>query len=78
MTIDRIVVDPAIMQGKPVVRGTRVPVEILLRKLAQNLSVEHILADYPQLTEDDIKATIEHAAAVLQHEVVYSPGPEKI
>jgi uncharacterized protein (DUF433 family) len=57
----RIVVDPEIMVGKPVVRGTRIPVELVLQKLASNLDIEGLLIDYPRLTREDIKACIEYA-----------------
>jgi len=52
----RIEQDPAIMDGKPVIRGTRVPVELLLRKLGAGRTVDEILVDHPRLTHDDIRA----------------------
>ena len=76
MAAQRVVVDPKVMLGKAVIKGTRIPVDILLRKLAQNLSIEEILKDYPQLTKDDIKAAIEYAASSLQLENTY-PLSEK-
>jgi len=71
--LDRIVVDPNIMVGKPVIRGTRIPVELILEKLAQNLSVDDILEDYPRLSHDDIRACIEYAHALVAGEEVF-PG----
>lgn len=59
------------MAGKPVVRGTRVPVELVLRHLAETPDVEHILAAVPRLTPDDIRAGIAYAAAVMSVESVY-------
>jgi uncharacterized protein (DUF433 family) len=56
MPHERIEVHPEIMGGKPVVRGTRVPVELILRKLGAGMSPESILADHPRLTHDDIHA----------------------
>jgi uncharacterized protein (DUF433 family) len=56
MTHDRIEINPEIMGGKPVIRGTRVPVELVLRKLGAGMTVEAILADHPRLTADDIRA----------------------
>jgi uncharacterized protein (DUF433 family) len=56
MTHDRIEINPEIMGGKPVIRGTRVPVELVLRKLGAGMAVEAILADHPRLTADDIRA----------------------
>jgi uncharacterized protein (DUF433 family) len=57
----RISVNPDVMVGKPVVRGTRIPVEIVLDKLARDLDVEGILSDYPSLTRDDIRACVHYA-----------------
>lgn len=65
-----IEINPKIMLGKPVIRGTRIPVEIILRKLAQKISVAEILRDYPNLTEQDIQAALAYAAAVLSEEEV--------
>lgn len=56
--LSRIVVDPEIMLGKPVIRGTRITVEILLEKLAAGVSVEEILADYPTLSREDVMAAL--------------------
>ena len=50
------------MVGKPVIRGTRVPVELLLRKLGEGESLEELLEDYPHLVRDDILAAIAYAA----------------
>lgn len=65
-----IEINPKIMLGKPVIRGTRIPVEIILRKLAQNISLAEILHDYPKLTKQDIQAALAYAAAVLSEEEV--------
>jgi uncharacterized protein (DUF433 family) len=56
MTHERIEANPGVMDGKPVIRGTRVPVELVLRKLGAGMSLEAILADHPRLTQDDILA----------------------
>lgn len=53
---ERIEINPDIMGGKPVIRGTRVPVELILRKLGAGMTTGAILADHPRLTEDDIRA----------------------
>ena len=58
----RIVTNPKIMLGKPIVKGTRITVEQILRLLAQKLTTEEILDDFPQLTEEDIKAAVNYAA----------------
>ena len=59
---DRIIHDPDILVGKPVVKGTRIPVELVLAKLAQNPDLGELFTDYPQLTPDDVKACLECAA----------------
>lgn len=59
---ERIAINPKIMLGKPVIRGTRIPVEQVLRKFAANLSLEAILADYPRLTQEDVQAALAYAS----------------
>ena len=56
----RIVVDPKVMLGKPVIRGTRITVEIILEKRAAGLSAKQILQEYPRLRTDDIRAAVEY------------------
>ncbi|HEY1980581.1 MAG TPA: DUF433 domain-containing protein [Xanthobacteraceae bacterium] len=68
MAHERIEINPAIMGGKPVVRGTRIPVETILRKLGAGLTIDTILADHPRLTHDDILATQSFAADYLADE----------
>lgn len=68
MTHERIEMNPEIMGGKPVIRGTRVPVEMILRKLGAGLATEAILADHPRLTLDDIRAAQAFAADYLADE----------
>lgn len=70
MTHPRIEMNPDIMGGKPVIRGTRVPVETILRKLGAGLSAEDILADHPRLTPDDLRAAQAFAADYLADEDV--------
>jgi uncharacterized protein (DUF433 family) len=55
---ERVVINPKVMQGQPVIRGTRVPVELLLRKLGEGAAVEDLLDAYPQLTRQDIQAAL--------------------
>lgn len=71
---ERIVRDPKIMFGKPVIRGTRVPVEHILRKLGAGQSTEEILAAYPHLTAEDILAAQTFAADFLADEVMIQAG----
>ena len=62
MPHERIVCDPRIMFGKPVIKGTRIKVELLLRLLGKGNSTEDLLAGYPQLTREDILAAQAYAA----------------
>ncbi len=71
---DRIVIDPEILVGKPVVRGTRIPVELVLKRLGQDLDVESLLQAYPRLTRDDVKACLQYAQALVEGEEAY-PAP---
>ncbi len=59
---EHISTDPAVMMGKPCVKGTRITVELVLRWLAGGNSVADVVAAYPQLTEADIRAALEFAA----------------
>jgi len=54
----RISVDPKVMVGKPVIRGTRIPVELIVKMLAQGISDDEILQEYPRLKAEDIKAAV--------------------
>jgi len=67
----RIEINPKIMFGKPVIKGTRIPVELILRKLSQNISGDEILRDYPKLTIDDIKSAIAYASECLSTEEIF-------
>jgi len=67
---ERIVVDPEIMLGKPVIKGTRIPIYIILDLLAAKRTFLQIIDDYPELTEEDIKAAIEYASSVTQYQEV--------
>jgi len=63
---DRIVTDPAILAGKPVVKGTRIPVGVVLEYLANNPNFDELFADYPRLTLDDVKACLGFAQALVE------------
>lgn len=65
---DRIIVDPQIMLGKPVIKGTRITVELILRKLAEGASFEDIIKAYPHLSKEDILAAISYSADVISQE----------
>ncbi len=64
--------DPDIMMGKPVIRGTRIPVSLILEKLAAGETVEQILRAHPRLTEEAIRAAFAFAAEAVKAEVVYA------
>lgn len=68
MDHDRIEINPEVMLGKPVVRGTRITVESLLRKLAAGMTADEIVADHPGLTADDIRAAQAFAADYIADE----------
>ncbi len=68
---ERIVLDPAVMAGKPVIRGTRIPVELVVRMLAQGVSEQDIRAEYPRLHPEDVRAALAYAASVLAQEEVF-------
>jgi uncharacterized protein (DUF433 family) len=69
--LERIRIDPKVMVGKPVIRGTRIPVELIVRMLAQGIPEADILKEYPRLELEDIRAALAHAAQVLAHEDVF-------
>lgn len=64
--LDRIEQNPKIMVGKPVIRGTRITVELILEKLAADVPIEEILADYPHLTREDVLASLVYAKSLLR------------
>lgn len=68
MVTDRIEINPNVMLGKPVVRGTRIPVELILRKLSEGAAIDVLLDAYPRLTVADIQACIGYAADTVAHE----------
>jgi uncharacterized protein (DUF433 family) len=79
MTItDRIEINPQVMLGKAVIRGTRITVELILRKLGEGASEADLLDAYPRLAREDIQAAIRYAADALAHEeVVFVAGSAK-
>jgi uncharacterized protein (DUF433 family) len=68
---ERIAVDPAVLVGKPIIRGTRISIEFLLGLLAEGWTADEILKNYPQLTADDVQAALRYAAEVLKHERIF-------
>jgi uncharacterized protein (DUF433 family) len=68
---DRIALDPKVLVGKPVIKGTRIAVELVVDLLAQGWTREQILDNYPKLTAEDIRACLAYASDVLHAERVY-------
>ena len=72
----RIVSDPKVMMGKPVVAGTRVTVELILEKLGSGESIEQLLESHPRLTREAVLAALRFAAQALRAEAVYAVGTQ--
>ncbi|HLD56275.1 MAG TPA: DUF433 domain-containing protein [Candidatus Omnitrophota bacterium] len=78
MTItNRVQVNPKIMMGKPVIKGTRITVELVLRKLSEGAAQADLLDAYPRLTREDIQAAIRYAADSLAHEEIVTLSKPK-
>lgn len=71
---DRITLDPAVLVGKPVIKGTRLAVEFIVELMAQGWGEAEILRNYPGLTPEDLQACLGYASAVLRAEKVYPLG----
>jgi uncharacterized protein (DUF433 family) len=65
-----IEINPKVMLGKPVIRGTRIPVELILRKLGEGATEQDLLDAYPNLKPEEIRAAMTYAAAALAHEEI--------
>jgi uncharacterized protein (DUF433 family) len=72
--LSRIVVDPEICHGKPCIRGTRIMVSVILDNLAEGLSPEEIVAEYPPLTVEDVRAAVAYAAMLVGEEELVPLG----
>ena len=70
---DRIVVNPDIMLGKPVIKGTRITVQLILNKLAEGMSFNDVLNAYPNLISEDIQAALLYASQLIANEEVIFP-----
>lgn len=73
----RIEINPKIMMGKPVIRGTRIPVELILRKLSEGAKEKELLEAFPRLTKEDIQTAIRYAAETLAHEDIILTFPRR-
>jgi uncharacterized protein (DUF433 family) len=67
--LERIIVDPDVLVGKPVIRGTRIPVHLIVGLVANGLSTKEILKEYPRLKKEDIKAALLYASKLVENEV---------
>jgi uncharacterized protein (DUF433 family) len=70
MTTDRIEINSKVMMGKPVIKGTRITVELILSKLSEGASVDDLIEEYPHLVQEDIRAAIAYGAASVAHEEI--------
>lgn len=68
---DRIAIDSDIHHGDPCIKGTRIPVAMVVGSLADGMTFDDIRQDYPQLTDDDLYSALAYAAEVLRQEIVY-------
>lgn len=73
MIYNRIISDPGIMLGKPVIKGTRITVELILRKLSEGRTVDQILVSYPHLSKEDVYAALTYASDLIANEEVIIP-----
>ncbi len=69
----RIISDPDIMLGKPIIKGTRITVELILRKLSEEMTIDEFLEAYPHLTKEDILAAVSYSADVIAREELIAP-----
>jgi len=70
---DKIISDPGIMLGKPVIKGTRITVELILRKLSEGMSIEQLLQSYTHLSKDDVYAALTYASDLIANEEIIIP-----
>ncbi len=64
---NRINIDPKILSGKPVFKGTRIPISIVLKMLRDGATFQKIINEYPRLTEDDIRAALDYSVFIVDH-----------
>ena len=66
--MDRIIIDPEVLSGKPVIKGTRIPIYLIIELLASKMTEKEILLQYPTLKKEDIKAALVYASKCLENE----------
>lgn len=74
----RITINPKILCGKPVIKGTRIPVYLILNLMAAGYTFERIIEAYPQLTEKDIRAALEYAQGLTEYQEEVIPQPQMV
>ena len=67
--LNRIAVDPNVLVGKPVIKGTRIPVYLVVQLIAAGMNIKDVLKEYPELKEDDVKAALLYASKLLEREI---------
>ncbi|HEX7345069.1 MAG TPA: DUF433 domain-containing protein [bacterium] len=67
---ERVVIDPEIHHGDPCIKGTRIPISIIVGSLADGQSVKEVITAYPRLTQDDVRAALQYAAEILRYDVI--------
>ena len=72
--LDRITINPEVMVGEPTIRGLRITVEQILKALANGITTQEILEDYPELEPEDIQAVLLYAAELVSEEQVFEVG----
>jgi uncharacterized protein (DUF433 family) len=69
--LTRIEINPAVLTGKPIIKGTRIPVELIIKLVAQRWTDDQIIAEYPALKKEDIRESLLYAEKLIQNEEVY-------
>jgi uncharacterized protein (DUF433 family) len=69
--LTRIEINPAVLAGKPIIKGTRIPVELIIKLVAQRWTDDQIMAEYPVLKKEDIREALLYAEKLVQNEEVY-------
>jgi len=67
--LERITVDPDVLVGKPVIKGTRIPIYLIIELIASGMTIKDVLKEYPELKEDDVKAALLYASKLLEKEI---------
>lgn len=70
---ERIETNPNVLSGKPIVKGTRISVELILKKLSEGITIDELLEIYPNLTKDDVLAVLSYSAYIISQEELVAP-----